>query len=1195
MFQTVLIANRGEIARRINRTLQKMGIQTVAVYSDADRFAPHVLEADTAVHLGPAPVTESYLNVDVVIAACQQTGAQAVHPGYGFLSENTTFAARLADTGITFIGPRPEHLTQFGLKHEARAAAAAAGVPLLPGTDLLHSLEDAQKAASEIGYPVMLKSTAGGGGIGLRLCHTPEDLIAEYDVVKRLGAGNFGDDGVFIEKFVATARHIEVQIFGDGAGRVVAIGERDCSLQRRNQKVVEEAPAPNLDDTVRAAMHAAAVALGEAVHYESAGTIEFIYDTDTAAFYFLEVNTRLQVEHGVTETIYGIDLVEWMVRQAAGETLALNVPTPNGAAMEVRINAEDPARDFRPSIGRLTNVSFPADIRVDGWISTGTEITAYYDNLLAKPIVWGPDRAACIAAMQDALTNTALDGLETNKTYLHRIIETDWFAAGDVSTRKLASFTPPTRLIEVLSGGAQTTVQDWPGRLGYWDVGVPPNGPMDDLTFRLLNRVIGNPEGTAALECAFNGPSLKFLGDATIAIGGANMQVLLDETPVQMWQPIPVTAGQTLTLSKIDGPGNRTYIAFAGGLDVPEFLGSAATFTLGQFGGHSTGALRPGDVLRLKDAATEDVTQLSPDLIPIMSKHWDIGVLYGPHGAPDYFTPEDINTLFSTNYEVHFNSARTGVRLIGPKPKWARTDGGEAGLHPSNIHDNAYAVGALDFTGDMPVILGPDGPSLGGFVCPVTICLAELWKVGQLHPGDTIRFHPWTTEQAETARQAQNESIASLELSFTTQSIGADDRWDNILRRSQSHDTALVYRRSGDDNVLVEFGPPKLDLNLRFQAHSLMTWLQQEKIKGIVDLTPGIRSLQVHFDRNTLSQDKMMDILAQAETELPRVDEITVPSRTVYLPLSWDDPSTQEAIDKYMSGVNPDAPWCPSNIEFIRHINGLADEQAVKDVVFNADYMVMGLGDVYLGAPVATPVDPRQRLVTTKYNPARTWTPENAVGIGGAYMCIYGMEGPGGYQFVGRTIQVWNTWRTTDVFHQDTPWLLRFFDRIKFFPVDQKELADARAAFPHGQYPIRIEDGTFSLADHEAFCAQNTDSINAFKSQRQAAFDAERARWEAMGLNTFDAMDPGSGVEDSDLVLPEGGFAAEASMQGSVWKLLVGLGDRVGKGQPVAVLEAMKMEFEVTAPQDGRVLDLLVQTGTEVRAGQPLMTFISES
>ena len=412
---------------------------------------------------------------------------------------------------------------------------------------------------------------------------------------------------------------------------------------------------------------------------------------------------------------------------------------------------------------------------------------------------------------------------------------------------------------------------------------------------------------------------------------------------------------------------------------------------------------------------------------PEYTHNWEIGVLYGPHGAPDFFTEDDIDMFFSTDWEVHYNSNTTGIRLIGPKPHWARKDGGEAGLHPSNIHDNAYAIGAVDFTGDMPVILGPDGPSLGGFVCPATIVQAELWKMGQLKAGDKIRFKRLTQSQAaklEVTQNAMIDNLYSLPIEGEGGGEGAYSKVDSpILAEITQTESQLkvVYRQCGDKYLLVEYGDLVLDINLRFRVHALMQWLESQAIKGIIDLTPGIRSLQLHFESLVLPLNQLINTLREAENNLPSIDEMVVPTRIVHLPLSWDDAATQLAIEKYMQSVRKDAPWCEmvdghaSNIEFIRRINGLDNLEQVKNIVFNASYLTLGLGDVYLGAPVATPIDPRHRLVTTKYNPARTWTPENAVGIGGAYMCVYGMEGPGGYQFVGRTIQMWNRWRGYEI------------------------------------------------------------------------------------------------------------------------------------------------------------------------------------
>ena len=1232
MFDTVLIANRGAIACRIIRTLRKMGLRSVAVYSEADADARHVAMADASVCIGPAPAAQSYLDTERILAAAKATGAGAIHPGYGFLSENPGFAQACEDAGIAFIGPTPDQMRAFGLKHTARALAQQHGVPLLPGSELLQDAADARQQAARIGYPVMLKSTAGGGGIGMRLVRNEAELDAAYEAVERLARANFKDAGLFLEKFVERARHIEVQLFGDGQGQVVALGERDCSAQRRNQKVIEETPAPGLSHTTRQALLEAAVRLGEAVQYRSAGTVEFVLDADTGAFYFLEVNTRLQVEHGVTEQVTGVDLVEWMVRLARQDQWTLYAPQPKGASIQVRLYAEDPARNFQPSAGVLTEVVFPNDVRVDGWVDRGTDVPPYYDPMIAKLIVTADTREQAVARLQKALADTSLAGIETNLRYLRAVTASPVFAKGEVVTCTLGQFEWHPRAIEVLEGGVQTTVQDWPGRTGYWDVGVPPSGPMDDLHLRLANKLIGNEQGMAALECTVGGPSLRFHADTVIALTGAPMPVTLDGLSLPCAQVFnkawPIKAGSTLKLgtAPLTEGGARTYLAVQGGLDVPLYLGSRSTFTLGQFGGHAGRTLRTGDMLHLGgipegavnwqtlvDApAPHPAHALPQELAPTLSRHWDIGVMYGPHGAPDFFTPDDIGVFFSTDYQVHYNSSRTGVRLIGPKPHWARSDGGEAGLHPSNIHDNAYAIGAIDFTGDMPVILGPDGPSLGGFVCPAVVVGAERWKLGQLKAGDTVRFHALTLAQAQAMQAAQDALVQAIGRQASTETTSLQPGSLGLPQGLPAHEVASsltpiiderpaegeavparIIRQAGDRYVLVEYGPLQLDLTLRFRVHAVMSALQSQRdqgqLAGIVDMTPGIRSLQIHFDPSSLTRMRLLDAINEAEASLAASGDLVVRTRTVWLPLSWDDSATRLAIEKYMQSVRPDAPWCPSNIEFIRRINGLDSIADVKRIVFDASYLVMGLGDVYLGAPVATPLDPRHRLVTTKYNPARTWTPENAVGIGGAYMCVYGMEGPGGYQFVGRTIQMWNRWRDARTgavdFEAGKPWLLRFFDQIRFYPVSETELQQLRHDFPAGRFKLKIEEGHFSLQDYQRFLSDHADSIATFKQTQQAAFDAERERWRASGQDGS-LSEPDTPVGHDADAIPEGATAVGSPVPGSVWKVLVNEGDEVSEGQTLAIVESMKMEFPVLAPASGKVLQVRCQEGHGVTAGQ---------
>ena len=1201
MFETVLIANRGEIAVRAIRTLKRLGVKSIAVYSDADRNAQHVRDADIAIALGGDKPADSYLRIDKILAAAQETGAQAIYPGYGFLSESAEFADVCEAAGIAFIGPTGEQIREFGLKHRARELAALAQVPMAPGTGLLQSLDEALSAADSIGYPVMLKTTAGGGGIGLTRCSDAAALASAYESVKRMGEQFFSDAGVFLERFVDQARHVEVQIFGDGAGRVAALGERDCSLQRRNQKVVEETPAPNLPQATRERLHAAAVQLGESVKYRSAGTVEFIYDAARDDFYFLEVNTRLQVEHPVTEMVTGLDLIECMLRVAAGDALdwaALN-RVPQGAAIEVRIYAEDPLKNFQPSPGVLTDVHFPDDVRVDGWVSTGSEVSAFYDPMIAKLIVHADTRAEAIAKLQKALGETRLHGIASNLDYLRQVVADERFAQGEVWTRLLDSFVFKASVIEVLEPGTYSSVQDYPGRLGYWDIGVPPSGPMDDFAFRLANRIVGNAAEAAGLEFTLQGPTLRFHSDALIALTGADCPATLDDAPVAYWQPVEVKAGQVLKLGRAVN-GCRTYLAVRNGLDVPLYLGSRSTFALGQFGGHAGRTLRTADMLAISQPELPACTTPAPiappqaahpSLIPSYGTTWNIGVLYGPHGAPDFFTAEAIEEFFAAEWEVHYNSNRLGVRLSGPKPSWARADGGEAGLHPSNVHDCEYAIGSINFTGDFPVILTKDGPSLGGFVCPVTIAKAELWKVGQVKPGDKLRFHPIGFQQAQSLEQAQLGSIEALAAISAVTLPAPSLQPDNTVSATvlaelpaEGSRPRAVYRQAGDAYILLEYGDNVLDLALRLRVHLLMEALKAEPLRGLEELAPGVRSLQLRYDSRVLHQRTLLEHLLRLERQLGNVAELKVPTRIVHLPMAFEDSATLAAVERYRETVRSEAPWLPNNVDFIQRANGLASREQVRDILFDASYLILGLGDVYLDAPCAVPLDPRHRLLSSKYNPARTFTAEGTVGIGGMYMCIYGMDSPGGYQLVGRTLPIWNKYVKNAQFENGQPWLLRFFDQVRFYPISEAELDQFREAFREGRAQIRIEQTEFDFAAYNRFIADNTAAIEAFQRQQKAAFDAEVELWKDDDPSAAQALTSTS-HDDADL----DGHLVAAEMSGSVWKVLVEPGQHVEAGTPLLVVEAMKMELAVTAPVAGTVKSLRCAPGKAVTPGDTLL------
>ena len=438
MFQKILIANRGEIAIRVARTAKQMGISTVAVYSDADNGAPHMRYCDEAIHIGPAAAADSYLRADKIIKACKATGADGVHPGYGFLSENAAFADQLAKENIVFIGPTAKTIRAMGSKSAAKDLMEAAGVPTTPGYQGEdQSVNTFKREAKRIGYPVLLKATAGGGGKGMRLVSSPDDLESALISAQREAKSAFGDDRFLIEKYIERARHVEVQIFGDGAGNVVHMFERDCSVQRRHQKVIEEAPAPNLPARVRKALLKAGVDAGIAVKYRGAGTVEFLYD-GADAVYFMEMNTRLQVEHPVSEAITGLDFVEWQLRIAAGEELPLTQDniTETGHAFEARLYAENPDDGFAPSIGTLSTLSLTSDhARIDSGVEEGQTITPFYDPMIAKIITHGANREAALGRLRDALAHTRVAGLDTNASFLFQIASTNTFISGDFSTR----------------------------------------------------------------------------------------------------------------------------------------------------------------------------------------------------------------------------------------------------------------------------------------------------------------------------------------------------------------------------------------------------------------------------------------------------------------------------------------------------------------------------------------------------------------------------------------------------------------------------------------------------------------------------------------------------------------------------------------------------------------------------------------
>ncbi|KAF4119545.1 urea carboxylase [Geosmithia morbida] len=1188
----VLIANRGEIALRIIETLHKMGLVAVAIYSDIDADSLHVRNADISLRLEGTSVSETYLNVQQIIRLAKSKSVDGVIPGYGFLSENAEFATAVQEAGMIWIGPTPEHMSVLGLKHRARDVAISANVPTVPGSKgLLTSLDHALDEAERIGFPLMLKSTAGGGGIGISQCSDGESLKKVFHDVQRQAAANFGDGGVFLERYVQKARHIEVQILGDGNGRVIVAGERDCSLQRRNQKVIEESPAAMVPWDVRDRMRAAAERLASSVKYLNVGTVEFIYDMDRQEFYFLEVNTRLQVEHPVTEQVTGLDLVECMIKVATGQADHLftagreSVPV-SGASVEVRIYAESPLENFCPCSGRITKLRLPSTVRVDTWVEEGTNVTTSYDPMLAKLIAFGRDREEAIEKLSESLVLTTIEGVQTNLEYLRQIVTSRLFKGGNFTTKSMDTFQFISPSLEVLDPGALTTVQDFPGRPGYWSVGIPPSGPADNVSFRLANRLVDNPLDFAGLECTLQGPSLKFHCEAVIAVTGAEAQLELDGEHIASHRSHRVQPGQILRIGDFT-TGYRVYLAIKGGIQVPMVFGSRSTFELGKMGGFNGRKLRARDIIPLQSPVSEPVSvarTATPAPIPSQPHaEWRIRAVPGPHGAPDHFTHDSVKELFSSPWKVHHNSNRLGVRLTGPRPEWARATGGEAGLHPSNIHDSPYSVGSVSFTGDEAVALTCDGPSLGGFVVFCVVASADLWKLGQARPGDTIYFHPIDVDEALGLEKQLRSAIESLgplpEAGEHDSTILAEQVVNQpvVLARIEGSGYEMSVRQSGEQALML-LQDDRFNLRQNFITLAFCRHHEQKPIPGVEELTPGVCSLHVIFKAGISTATMIGRIKEHVDSY---VVPSSLPSRTVYMPFAFDDAVSQAAVQRYTDTIRNEAPWLPSNVNFLQELNGIDD---IKSLMHRARFIVIGLGDVFMGSPCAVPLDPRDRLFGTKYNPSRSFTPKGAVGIGGQYLCIYATDSPGGYQLVGRTKEIWDSDRVPSgpVLEDGNvpPWAFRLFDRIAFYPVTEEEL-DSRSFAEL----VRVEDGELDIAEYEALLDRDQEDIAAYKASQSRAI-ANVSFLDQLTQPFHPSRDASKmHAKEADTT----GERVRAVIPGRCYKVNVKEGDVVKKGDILIYVESSKMEVGLESRTSGRCVAVLVEAGDMVEANDDLV------
>ena len=1135
---SILVANRGEIAVRIIKTLRKCGIRSIAIHSPEDSKAQHVRDADEAYLINGDSLGDTYLAAEAIIKIAKDAHVDAIIPGYGFLSENADFAEACEMQDLIWIGPTPRQMRHLGLKHLAKDLARKAGVPLLSGTSIIDDIEAAICEASKIGYPVIIKSSAGGGGIGLQKCSDESSLRSTFDSTRHLSQTYFNDSRIFIEKYVINARHVEVQIIGDGNGVVKHVNERDCSLQRRNQKVIEESPAIFMPFAVRESMRQAAISVASSVNYRGVGTVEFIYDLDEKLFYFLEVNTRLQVEHCVTEESCGLDLVEAMIKIAANNASDLfdveEFPV-NRVAIEARIYGESPLQNFRPSPGQILNVKWPEGARIDTWITSGTVVPSTYDPLLAKIIVSGYDRPEAIRRLAEALDNTQIVGIETNLAYLSYIIHTEMFMNGTYITTSLDELKVNIPAFEVVEAGDFTTIQDFPARVGKWNAGIPPSGPLDSYSFRMANRLLENEEHAAGLEFS-SGLVIIFHHDAYIAITGAFVDLHINDVRAEVGRPLKVVAGQNIRLDTLNS-GKTAYISVKGGIQVPEIFGSRSTFMMGKIGGHCGRALRSGDIIPIHNNAAQAPREFKIVPPSIFGNKWHLRVLPGPHAFPDFLSKSSYNELFQSSWKVHHNSNRVGIRLLGPKPKWAR-EGGAAGLHPSNLHDSPYSIGSISFTGDQAVILGCDGPSLGGFMIFATTITADLWKLGQMRSGDEITLVSVTLNEARTANTVLKRSI--VELTSLVEAKSSNSHCDPILVRQGEGEEQVMYRQAGDHAVLLEFGSEHF--NVRKSAHIYSILQKQKKLQthGVIDLTPGIRSLHVQYDDRSTQLD-VLENLKNIINTLDQQGELSaIPSRIIHLPLAFEHASNCADIERYSQTIRSNAPWLPSNTDFLRRLNGLDATKDVETSVISSQFLVLGLGDVFFGSPCAIPLDPRHRLFGMKYNPSRSLTTEGSVGVGGQYLCIYAIDSPGGYQLVGRTVPIWNRFAKDG----EQNWMFNMFDRIQFYSVSQRELDDAREKGFCDDL-VKTEEAPFDIDQYESWLADKEDDIEHVRRQKMKALQDCDALVESASLDQDSALvksEENESVEKAHVVI-------KAGIGGRCWKVLVEKGDTVSKGQ----------------------------------------------
>ncbi|BGO94863.1 hypothetical protein NBRC10512_002530 [Rhodotorula toruloides] len=1228
----LLIANRGEIALRCMRSAAALKIPTVAVYMEADASAPHVFKADEAA-LVPA-----YIDQDAVLNVCREKGVTMIHPGYGFLSENEAFAAKVEKAGIIWLGPTPSQIEAMGLKHEARARAIKADVPVLPGSELVETLDLALEQAGKVGYPILLKATAGGGGMGMSICWSEAELKKAFQGTTDLSKNLFSNAGVFVEKYIPKARHIEVQVFGDGKGKVIHCGERECSAQRRQQKVLEEARSPFIvrHPDLGDAMCAAAVRLCELIDYRSAGTVEFIVDDSNASYYFLELNSRIQVEHAVTEMVRpGLDLVGMMIRLGLSQDgfSAFSLPPQeevaqaHGHAIEARIYAEVPHLNFKPSPGLLQEVKWPAPqdyIRIDTWVDSGSMISPFFDPMIAKLITYGSTRDEARSRLDKALADTSLLGTTTNLAYLREIVNCDAFKHGDVTTKFLDSYVYLPSCIEVVDGGLSTTVQDGRPRLLPGGDGIPRSGFSDELAAKAVNLLVGNPEETEVFEATVSGPSLKFSTAAVVAVCGATAEIFLDDKPKPMWTRFVVPAGSTVEVGGCEGTGNRVYIAVRGGFpEVPLFLGSKSTFTAAKLGGIQGREVVAGDIITLSPSAAptsadeKDFT-LPSTALPSYPSEWTLAALPGPQADDDYLTEEDRQTLYSSTFTVSPASNRLGLRFDGLKPlKYSprRQDGGRAGSHPSNCLEHGYTVGALNMNGDTPVLLGMDGPDCGGLICILGVVGSDWWKLGQMSAGDTFRFvlptasslpahvaeqKKWLEAVKASVKSGSLDDLSSFPLDVKTKPQPVTDGVVKVIEGDAALDAPkLTFRLAGDGGLLIEVGEQDLFFRTRLIVELWERRLKAKKHNGLYTYIPGVASMLVKFHPDLISQDELLDVLVSTSDGLAResLDQV-VPSRRIQLPVCFNDAGTKDVIEKYMTSTGrKKAVYLPSNIEYLAKANAFDGIDDIAKTFASADWYVCSRS-FFAGLPMIAPLDQRCVLASQKYNPTRTFTQRGSLGYAGVMSAIYPVESPGGYQLLGRTLTPLSVTGRYGGLGHEKHFLLRNFDVVAWLPMSEEEFNKVEKDFDAGAFKPTVEDYNISAKEMIAFEESTRSAVQALAKKRKEGFEA-LAKQEAIYVAEYQAELQKAKEAEAAAASSAGGKTGSMSgtplkspVQATVRSIGVKVGDELTSDTSAIVLEAMKTQISVKLSRTllgKKVTGIAVEMGDVVKPGQPLL------